>query len=45
MVVLHFLSYGDGEEWVMKRYVVELEAQERKALKALTRKGSHRRRR
>ena len=26
----------------MKRYVVELEAQERKALKALTRKGSHR---
>ena len=42
MSVISSLSFGDGEEWVMKRHVVELEAGERETLTAVTRKGSHR---
>ena len=42
MIVINSLSFGDGGEWVMNRYVVELEAGERETLTAVTRKGSHR---
>ena len=37
-----FLAVHFGKEVGMKRYLVELEAEEREALEAITRKGSHR---
>ena len=42
MIVIDSLSVHNGGEAGVKRYLVELEAEEREELAAITRKGSHR---